>query len=89
MKRTKGPWVLVFVVAVAAAAMSLAAQAPDRPSDIIGLALVGHQVADLDRSIRFFEAVDFKLVEGPGNWTVDKELNNWATHRARNHGRRR
>jgi catechol 2,3-dioxygenase-like lactoylglutathione lyase family enzyme len=45
------------------------------PSDMVGLALVGHQVADLERSIRFFEAIDFKVAEGPSAWTVDKELN--------------
>lgn len=51
------------------------AQAADRPSDVLGLAFVGHQVSDLDRSIKYFEAIDFKVVEGPGAWTVDKELN--------------
>ena len=45
------------------------------PFRCVGLALVGHQVADLERSIKFFEAIDFKVVEGPGAWTVDKELN--------------
>jgi catechol 2,3-dioxygenase-like lactoylglutathione lyase family enzyme len=40
-----------------------------------GLALVGHHVSDLERSIEFFEAIDFKVAEGPGGWTVDKELN--------------
>ena len=54
---------------------SLFAQASARPSDVLGLALVGHQVSDLERSIKFFEAIDFKVVEGPGAWTVDKELN--------------
>jgi len=53
----------------------LFAQPSDRPSDMLGLALVGHHVSDLERSIKFFEAIDFKVVEGPGNWTVDKELN--------------
>lgn len=47
----------------------------DRPSDVLGLAFVGHHVADLERSIKFFEALDFKLAEGPGNWRVDEELN--------------
>jgi catechol 2,3-dioxygenase-like lactoylglutathione lyase family enzyme len=42
---------------------------------VLGLALVGHQVADLERSIKFFEAIEFKVAEGPGAWTVDKELN--------------
>jgi catechol 2,3-dioxygenase-like lactoylglutathione lyase family enzyme len=51
------------------------AQPSDRPADVVGLALVGHQVSDLERSIKFFEAIDFKVVEGPGKWTVDKELN--------------
>jgi catechol 2,3-dioxygenase-like lactoylglutathione lyase family enzyme len=53
----------------------LFAQPSDRPSDVLGMAFVGHQVADLERSIKFFEAIDFKMVEGPGKWTVDKELN--------------
>ena len=47
----------------------------ERPSDVLGMALVGHQVSDLDRSIKFFEAIDFKVAEGPGKWTVDKDLN--------------
>jgi catechol 2,3-dioxygenase-like lactoylglutathione lyase family enzyme len=62
-------------VLVTLAAPSLFAQAADRPADVVGLALVGHHVADLERSIKFFEAIDFKVVEGPGAWTVDKELN--------------
>lgn len=37
--------------------------------------MVGHHVADLERSIKYFEAIDFKVTEGPGAWTVDKELN--------------
>ena len=53
----------------------LLAQPASRPSDVVGLALVGHQVSDLERSIKFFEAIDFKVAEGPGAWTVDKELN--------------
>jgi len=65
----------IFALAFALATPSVFAQASDRPSDIVGLALVGHQVSDLERSIKFFEAIDFKVVEGPGNWTVDKELN--------------
>ncbi|MBV8844563.1 MAG: hypothetical protein JO307_17290 [Bryobacterales bacterium] len=39
---------------------------------------MGHNVADLERSIKFFEAIDFKVVEGPGDWTIDKELNKLA-----------
>src|SRR6185436_11425666 len=69
-----------FALVLTLAAASLfgqpaSAQPADRPSDVLGLALVGHQVSDLERSIKFFEAIDFKVVEGPGAWTVDKELN--------------
>src|SRR5205814_7881671 len=45
------------------------------PADMLGLALVGHNVSNLERSIKFFEAIDFKVVEGPGAWTVDKDSN--------------
>src|SRR5579872_126956 len=55
---------------------TLFAQPSDRPSDVLGLALVGHQVSNLERSIKFFEAIDFKVIEGPSAWVVDKELNN-------------
>jgi len=65
----------VFIFALGISLASLSAQPSDRPSDVVGLALVGHQVADLDRSIKFFEAIDFKVADGPGKWTVDKELN--------------
>jgi catechol 2,3-dioxygenase-like lactoylglutathione lyase family enzyme len=67
--------IFLFVVALGLITPSLFAQSSDRPSDVLGLALVGHQVADLERSIKFFEAIDCKVVEGPGKWTVDKELN--------------
>src|SRR5258706_12717114 len=66
---------LIFALGLTLATPSLFAQASARPPDVVGLALVGHQVADLERSIKFFEAIDFKVVEGPGAWTIDKELN--------------
>jgi catechol 2,3-dioxygenase-like lactoylglutathione lyase family enzyme len=71
----RGLVVFIFALVLTLAMHSLFAQPSDRPSDILGLAFVGHQVSDLERSIKFFEAIDFKLVEGPGQWTVDKELN--------------
>jgi catechol 2,3-dioxygenase-like lactoylglutathione lyase family enzyme len=66
---------VLFALAFTLLPPALVAQSPDRPTDVLGLALVGHQVADLERSIRFFEAVDFKVIEGPTGWAVDKELN--------------
>ena len=67
--------IALFTLALAGAAPTLVAQAPDRPADMLGLAFVGHQVSDLERSIRFFEAVAFKVTDGPTAWTVDKEVN--------------
>ena len=74
MKQTR----ISFPIAVSSLVLALAslfAQAADRPTDVLGLAMVGHQVADLEKSIKFFEAVDFKVTEGPSAWTVDQELN--------------
>ena len=66
---------MTSILVLTLAMPSLFAQPSSRPADVLGLALVGHQVADLERSIKFFEAIDFKVVEGPSAWTVDKELN--------------
>ena len=74
MEHTKG-LLFIFALVFALATPLLFAQAPNRPPDVQGMAFVGHQVSDLERSIKFFEAIDFKLVDGPGNWTVDAELN--------------
>lgn len=71
----KGLGALMFALSLALATFQLFAQPSDHPSDVLGLAFVGHNVSDLERSIRFFEAIDFKVVDGPGNWTVDQELN--------------
>lgn len=60
---------------LALATLPLFAQPADRPADVVGLALVGHHVTDLERSIKFFEAVDFKVTEGPTKWAIDKEVN--------------
>jgi catechol 2,3-dioxygenase-like lactoylglutathione lyase family enzyme len=73
MEYTKTSFWIALILTLAAP--SLFAQPSDRPSDVLGLAFVGHQVSDLERSIKFFEAIDFRVAEGPGNWTVDKELN--------------
>jgi catechol 2,3-dioxygenase-like lactoylglutathione lyase family enzyme/predicted enzyme related to lactoylglutathione lyase len=75
MEQTNRLGVSRFALVLALAATSIFAQPASRPSDIVGLAFVGHQVADLERSINFFEAIDFKVIEGPSAWTVDKELN--------------
>jgi len=75
MQYTKASLPIAFALVLAVAAPPPMAKAADRPSDVLGLAFVGHQVSDLERSIKFFEALDYKVAEGPGNWTVDQELN--------------
>ena len=77
MKHSKTVFSIGFISALVLplAVPSLFAQPSDRPSDVVGLALVGHHVSDLERSIKFFEAIDFKVVEARGGWTVDNELN--------------
>jgi catechol 2,3-dioxygenase-like lactoylglutathione lyase family enzyme len=66
---------VIAFFSAALALSSLSAQPVPRPADVLGLAFVGHQVADIERSIKFYEAIDFKLLEGPNAWTVDSDLN--------------
>lgn len=66
---------LALVLIVGTATPPLFAQPASRPTDVLGLSFVGHQVSDLEQSIEFFEAIDFKVVEGPSDWAVDEELN--------------
>ena len=53
----RGLGVFIFAPVLTLAAPSLFAQPSDRPSDVLGLAFVGHQVSDLERSIKFFTSV--------------------------------
>ena len=45
------------------------------PPDISGVYMVGHHVADLDLAIRYYDTIDFDLVDGPTDWQVDEALN--------------
>jgi catechol 2,3-dioxygenase-like lactoylglutathione lyase family enzyme len=72
---TRGLVAFIFAIVLTLATPSLFAQASGRPSDVLGLSFVGHQVSDLERSIKFFEAIDFKVVERPGKWSADNEVN--------------
>jgi catechol 2,3-dioxygenase-like lactoylglutathione lyase family enzyme len=76
MKHTEALFsILILALVLMPAAASLFGQAVERPSDMVGLALVGHTVGDLERSVKFFEAIDFNLIDGPTKWTVNKEVN--------------
>lgn len=78
MKQNKRTWTALrglTVSVLALGALSLLAQPSARPTDVLGLAQVGRQVADLERSIKFYEMLDFKVVQPPTTWKVDEELN--------------
>jgi catechol 2,3-dioxygenase-like lactoylglutathione lyase family enzyme len=44
-------------------------------SKVLGMAFDGHQVSNLDQSIKFYEVLDFHLSEKPTDWKVDKVAN--------------
>jgi catechol 2,3-dioxygenase-like lactoylglutathione lyase family enzyme len=66
---------LRFLGILSLSAILTVAQPAKPPADVLGLGFVGHHVADLERSIKFYEAIDFKLVGKPTDWAVDAELN--------------
>lgn len=71
---------LALVVAIATAGLSRSwAGTPDAApaSDtgkVLGISFDGHQVSNLDNSIKFYEAIDFHVASKTG-WHVDKILN--------------
>lgn len=64
-----------LLVGVALAASGFGQPLAKLTPDVLGLAQVGHNVADLDKSIEFFKAIDFKVVQGPTAWKKDDEVN--------------
>jgi catechol 2,3-dioxygenase-like lactoylglutathione lyase family enzyme len=42
---------------------------------VLGMAFDGHQVSNLEQSIKFYETLDFKLSGKPTDWKVDKIVN--------------
>ncbi len=79
---------LVIVVAAAVFAVTMAtvglarssARAANAAADtgsplVLGMAFDGHQVSNLDKSIKFYETLDFHLKGKPTDWKVDKVVN--------------
>ncbi len=64
---------------VAAAASGLArtpkAGAAGGEGKVFGMAFDGHSVSNLENSIKFYKILDFRVVQKPGSWKVDKGLN--------------
>jgi catechol 2,3-dioxygenase-like lactoylglutathione lyase family enzyme len=75
MKNVESRFAVALVLALVMAAPPLvSAQTAEPPTDVLGLAFVGHHVSDLERSIEFYEAIDFELTNEPA-WTVNEDLN--------------
>jgi catechol 2,3-dioxygenase-like lactoylglutathione lyase family enzyme len=77
-----GVIVAASVLAVTMATVGLARSSAGTPkaaadngtADVLGIAFDGHQVSNLDQSIKFYEALDFHLASKTG-WKVDKAAN--------------
>jgi catechol 2,3-dioxygenase-like lactoylglutathione lyase family enzyme len=51
------------------------AGAAGKEAKVLGIAFDGHQVSNLDESIKYYEAIDFHLMGKPTDWAVDKAVN--------------
>jgi catechol 2,3-dioxygenase-like lactoylglutathione lyase family enzyme len=68
--------VAMATVGLARSSARTANGAPDGGSgNVLGMAFDGHQVSNLDQSIKFYEALDFHLLGKPTDWKVDKVAN--------------
>ncbi|MGH9740113.1 MAG: VOC family protein [Candidatus Acidiferrales bacterium] len=86
MKKLKGTslWVsrgLGVAIAAGALVVALAAvrvqrvAADEGNTQVLGMAFDVHSVSNLEKSIKFYKILDFKVVQKPGGWKVDKSLN--------------
>jgi len=69
----------VLTLAIATAGLARSARTPNSAdgsasSKVLGMAFDGHQVANLDNSIKYYEVLDFH-VTSKTDWHVDKTLN--------------
>jgi catechol 2,3-dioxygenase-like lactoylglutathione lyase family enzyme len=68
-----------LTIAVATVGLARSPRAPKAPNDgvskdVLGMAFDGHQVSNLDNSIKYYEELDFH-VTSKTDWHVDKTLN--------------
>jgi catechol 2,3-dioxygenase-like lactoylglutathione lyase family enzyme len=83
LSRNLGVIVAVFFVTVAMASVGFARSLARTPNaaavgdtrNVLGIVFDGRQVADLDKSVQFYEALGFQLSDKPTEWKVDKVLN--------------
>jgi catechol 2,3-dioxygenase-like lactoylglutathione lyase family enzyme len=78
-----GVIVAAGVLTIAMATVGLALSSPRTPDagaagedgKVLGMAFDGHQVSNLDQSIKFYEVLDFHVSSKPTDWKVDKVAN--------------
>ncbi|MBZ5502032.1 MAG: VOC family protein [Acidobacteriia bacterium] len=79
LSRNLGVIVVAGAIAIALAAGSWAGAqktaAAGKEGKVLGIAFDGHQVSNLDQSIKYYEAIDFHLSGKPTDWAVDKVVN--------------
>lgn len=72
---------LGVAIAASALVLSLASvrsakvNADEGNTQVLGMAFDGHSVSNLEKSIAFYKILDFKVVQKPTGWKVDKNLN--------------
>lgn len=66
------PGIFLTVIAIFISMPALTAAAGQ--GEILGIAFDGHQVSDLDKSVKFYETIDFQTAYRTG-WQVDKAVN--------------
>lgn len=71
-----GAAIAVCAVLVALATANVPKVSADEGnSQVLGMAFDGHSVSNLEKSIEFYKILDFKVVQKPSAWKVDKTLN--------------
>jgi catechol 2,3-dioxygenase-like lactoylglutathione lyase family enzyme len=68
--------IVAAAVAVAMAGLGVSKVKADKGNpEVLGMAFDGHSVSNLEKSIEFYKILDFKVVQKPTGWKVDKSLN--------------
>lgn len=76
LSRSIGVAIVVCAFVVAMASVNLPKVSADKGNpQVLGMAFDGHSVSNLEKSIKFYKILDFKVVQKPTGWKVDKTLN--------------
>lgn len=69
-----GACALMVAAATAGLARTPKAGAANAQGKVLGMVFDGHSVSNLENSIKFYKILDFRVVQKPSHWKVDKEL---------------